>query len=154
MLTADVGLSGGGFFLGLFSIGSISIVFGSLRAKAEAWLATIVIYAFLIFMTLAYGSYLLMALDVFIVVFTFLVKDAFGIRFKKVGMVEEVKDIPSVTQLDKKAVAKLSKKVGMEVKNVKCPKCSSKEIIIMNDASGVCKSCNVGIMDVRKIAKA
>lgn len=154
MLTADVGLSGGGFFLGLLGLGCLAVVFGVLQAKGEAWLAAIVIFALLIMMTLAYGSYILMVLDIVLVVITFFVKDAFGIRFKKAGAVEEDVKTPSVGKLDKKAVEKLSKKVGLDVTNLKCPKCQGNELVVMDDASGICRSCNVGIMDVRKIARA
>jgi hypothetical protein len=154
MLTADVGLSGGGFFLGLLSLGSFAAVFGVLQARGEAWLAAIIVYALLILITLAYGSYILMVLDIVFVIVTFFLKDAFGIKFKKAGTEEEVVEVPSVAKLDKKDVEKLSAKVGMDVGSIKCPNCNGSEVVVMEDASAVCKSCNVGIMDVKAIARA
>jgi hypothetical protein len=153
MLTADVGLSGGGFFLGLLSLGSLAAIFGVLQARGEAWLAAIVIYAFLILMTLAYGSLILMVLNIFIIIAAFFLKDAFGITFKKDGGKEEG-EVPSVPKLDKKEVDRLSKKVGMDVGNIKCPNCNGTELVVMEDASAVCRSCSVGVMDVRKVARA
>jgi hypothetical protein len=154
LLTMDVGLSGGGIFLALFSIGSFALVFGALRTKPEAWLGSLVIYILLIIMTLAYSAYIHMGFDVFVVIFTFLTKDAFGIKSKKDLLAEKESSLSTIPKMEKKEVEKLSKKIGFNVNTVKCPKCQSDSLVISEDGSGVCQSCKVGIMDIRKTTQA
>jgi len=153
MLSLDIGLNGPGFILLLLSLVSFSAVYAVWKLKPEAWVGGIALYIIFILFALPTAAYYHLAFDIVVIVFTFFIRDIYGIKFRKELLAEGESELVPVTQMKADEIAKLSKTVGIDVKSIKCPRCNSVEVVISKDASGLCTACRYGIMDVKKIAQ-
>lgn len=151
MMSADLGIIGSGFIPSVLSLGSILAVYGVWKLKPEAWLGCIAVYALLIVIVILVGAYIQLGFNIFMIIYALYVREVFGIKLRKEAPVEE-KELPTIPKLDKDEIDKLTKKIEVDIKALKCPKCKSDEIVICEDASAICQSCKYGIMDVRGIA--
>lgn len=153
MLSLDIGLMGPGLILALLSLVSFSAVYAVWKLKPEAWVGSIALYILLMLFALGAAAYIHLVFDIVVIIYTFFIRDVYGIKFKKELLAEGEPESVPVTQMNADEIAGLSKEIGIDVKGIKCPKCSSVEVVVSKDASGLCTACRYGIMDVKKIAQ-
>ena len=153
MLSNDAGILGPGLILALLALMGLYLVRGILQHTPEAWLGSLILYFIFILMAPLLNGYIYMGYDVFVIVFLFFVKDVFGIKFKREGPADAEAQLLPVSRMKNEDIDGLSQKMGVNLKNVRCPKCNSNDVVVIDDASAVCQSCRYGIMDVRKVAR-
>jgi hypothetical protein len=153
-LAADLGILGAGFLPTLLILLTFPVLLNVWKLKPEGWLGAIVLYSLLLLMALMASAYIQVGFGALVIFYMIFIRDVFGIKFKKEILAEEAEKQMTLPKMKPADVAALSSKLGLSLKDVKCPKCSSVEVAVAKDASGVCQSCKYGIIDIRNVAHA